>query len=304
MIFNRKGVVGENLRFSLQMITCKCPFCGHFLRNLDTHKIHVQECAKILRKVPDDHSMECTGCQKRILKQEYEPMYLTYKLYLQNDLCGICKHTIQSIDHMTKCENRSGPHGLCQGCKQKDIDGIKKRMALLYARTKIDTGSRQPQTLRCPNCFSPSERVSGCDNVRCTVCDTCWHFSTQTFTNGNISDSELLEVVGGEPFESTEFNTLYAGRVHSRSVIRPPVAHEAPSCSSNHVPNVQIVHNTTEQEKPKECGICFVNTSPILLEPCKHWCCLDCIVKSGKQECPWCRSNVLLYLLQKQQGKL
>jgi hypothetical protein len=281
------------------MITCKCPFCGHFLENLDTHKIHVQECAKILRKVPDDHSMECTGCQKKILKQEYEPMYLTYKLYLQNDLCGICKHTIQSIDHMSKCYTRNGPHGLCQACKQKDIDGIKKRIELLYARTKIDTGSRQPQTLRCPNCFSPSERVSGCDNVRCTVCDTCWHFSKQTFTNGNISDSELLELVGGEPFESTEFNTMYAGRV-----IRGSRAPEAPSCSSKHVPNVHIVHNTTEQEKPKECGICFVNTSPILLEPCKHWCCLDCIVKSGKQECPWCRSNVLLYLLQKQQGKL
>jgi hypothetical protein len=49
-------------------------------------------------------------------------------------------------------------------------------------------------------------------------------------------------------------------------------------------------------EKPEECPIClekFTNEIPLI--PCNHWICQDCIINSGKNECPVCRTIVELY---------
>lgn len=47
--------------------------------------------------------------------------------------------------------------------------------------------------------------------------------------------------------------------------------------------------------KPDECPIC---TEPFKLNiplfPCYHWICVNCVIESGKQECPICRQFVLL----------
>ncbi len=47
-------------------------------------------------------------------------------------------------------------------------------------------------------------------------------------------------------------------------------------------------------EKPKECPICCEDNVKLLpLNPCRHWCCRDCITKSGEAQCPFCRTNLI-----------
>lgn len=48
-------------------------------------------------------------------------------------------------------------------------------------------------------------------------------------------------------------------------------------------------------EKPTECPICvedFIEEIPVF--PCCHWVCKNCVIQSGKQECPVCRKLVFL----------
>lgn len=48
------------------------------------------------------------------------------------------------------------------------------------------------------------------------------------------------------------------------------------------------------QEKPDECLICCDALSEDTPLPCGHWIHLNCIIRSGKAECPVCRSPVVL----------
>ncbi len=50
-------------------------------------------------------------------------------------------------------------------------------------------------------------------------------------------------------------------------------------------------------EKPDECIICveeFDKENCIPLFPCCHWVCKNCVIKTGKKECPICRQQVIL----------
>lgn len=43
-----------------------------------------------------------------------------------------------------------------------------------------------------------------------------------------------------------------------------------------------------------ECPVCY-NVLPkweVPLNPCQHWVCMDCVIKSGKEECPLCKTKV------------
>jgi hypothetical protein len=50
----------------------------------------------------------------------------------------------------------------------------------------------------------------------------------------------------------------------------------------------------TAFEKSDECPICLekFNINEIPLIPCNHWICQDCVIKTGKNECPICRTTV------------
>jgi hypothetical protein len=50
-------------------------------------------------------------------------------------------------------------------------------------------------------------------------------------------------------------------------------------------------------EKPNECLICveeFDKLNYLPLFPCCHWICKNCVIKTGKKECPVCRQPVIL----------
>lgn len=53
-------------------------------------------------------------------------------------------------------------------------------------------------------------------------------------------------------------------------------------------------HRKTKYPRPAECPICLFTMARyfVPLNPCKHWVCPDCIVKSGKKECPLCRATI------------
>jgi hypothetical protein len=54
-------------------------------------------------------------------------------------------------------------------------------------------------------------------------------------------------------------------------------------------------------EKPNECLICveeFDKTNCMPLFPCCHWVCKNCVILSGKKECPVCRQPVILNKLE------
>lgn len=59
----------------------------------------------------------------------------------------------------------------------------------------------------------------------------------------------------------------------------------------------QSIHHTTHSrlQKPDECIVCLENVDKMHkpLE-CGHWIHTDCIVKSGKNNCPICRAPVKL----------
>ena len=60
-------------------------------------------------------------------------------------------------------------------------------------------------------------------------------------------------------------------------------------CCKDHINMVKTY------EKPDECLICceqFIENCPLF--PCCHWVCKNCIIKSGKEECPVCRQLVIL----------
>lgn len=46
-------------------------------------------------------------------------------------------------------------------------------------------------------------------------------------------------------------------------------------------------------ERESECPVCMGKVYKVL-RPCEHWVCKDCIIKSGKPECPICRKHVTL----------
>lgn len=60
----------------------------------------------------------------------------------------------------------------------------------------------------------------------------------------------------------------------------------------------QLHHDKYKQhfEKPTDCCVCFENFKDTdnPLTPCGHWIHLDCIYKSGKDECPICRVKLIL----------
>jgi len=49
-------------------------------------------------------------------------------------------------------------------------------------------------------------------------------------------------------------------------------------------------------EKPDECPVCMDHFKKETkhLRPCGHWVCIECIINSGKSECPLCRQKVYL----------
>lgn len=50
-------------------------------------------------------------------------------------------------------------------------------------------------------------------------------------------------------------------------------------------------HREPKFERPKECPICGNNYLKYWrpCQPCQHWVCPECIVRSGKRQCPFCR---------------
>lgn len=53
-------------------------------------------------------------------------------------------------------------------------------------------------------------------------------------------------------------------------------------------------HRKSKFPKPPECPVC-VSDLPgwcIPLKPCHHWVCWNCIIQSGKENCPMCRCKI------------
>jgi len=48
------------------------------------------------------------------------------------------------------------------------------------------------------------------------------------------------------------------------------------------------------QEKPEECPVCFESLGRSRPLSCGHWVHRDCVLQSGKKECPICRSQVTI----------
>lgn len=53
-------------------------------------------------------------------------------------------------------------------------------------------------------------------------------------------------------------------------------------------------HRKSKFPRPSECPICTFTFSGyyVPLNPCKHWVCPNCIIRSGKKECPLCRTVI------------
>lgn len=52
--------------------------------------------------------------------------------------------------------------------------------------------------------------------------------------------------------------------------------------------------NIFKQEKPNECPICCEQMNEKKPKSCGHWIHNECIINSGKQECPLCRKKIIL----------
>ena len=303
------------------MFSCKCPFCTKSIKNIKDHTTHIQQCQQN-SKIPKLHTQECSVCKTYILKQEFEPLCVSFKLYIKYKICWTCKYRIMHENyehHVQSCKTKIGPSILCQGCKQKDLNGIIKRMSILEDQSLIKI---------CPNCFSPSQKLNGCQHVVCNACGQPWNYdvSRQVMLNGNINDQEIHDLLGIDVVSglSTLYtrnqtiqnasndkvslalqfnsrlnnNTRVLRRTNNTSSLSPvSQSSDNHSCSLRSEPQTQIVFNDKQQEKPSICEICYTNPNPIMLQPCKHWCCVDCIVKTEKQVCPFCRSNILLFFL-------
>jgi hypothetical protein len=64
-------------------------------------------------------------------------------------------------------------------------------------------------------------------------------------------------------------------------------------CNSNDKCCKLHINHINTFEKPEECPICiepFQDNLPLF--PCSHWICKECVIKSGKNECPVCRTEV------------
>ncbi len=46
-------------------------------------------------------------------------------------------------------------------------------------------------------------------------------------------------------------------------------------------------------KKPLDCPLCHVDKKLLALNPCRHWCCRDCITKSGIPKCPFCDTMLI-----------
>lgn len=53
-------------------------------------------------------------------------------------------------------------------------------------------------------------------------------------------------------------------------------------------------HRKFKYPRPSECPICFFHFPKyyVPLSPCQHWVCPDCIIRSGKEQCPLCRTQI------------
>jgi hypothetical protein len=56
-------------------------------------------------------------------------------------------------------------------------------------------------------------------------------------------------------------------------------------------------HRRSRFPKPEECPICLSRwpTYNYALDPCQHWVCLNCVLKSGKPKCPLCRTGIKIH---------
>ncbi len=45
--------------------------------------------------------------------------------------------------------------------------------------------------------------------------------------------------------------------------------------------------------KPLFCPYCYQDKKLLALNPCRHWCCRDCITNSGKPFCPKCKEELI-----------
>ena len=53
-------------------------------------------------------------------------------------------------------------------------------------------------------------------------------------------------------------------------------------------------HRSHKFDRPRECPICLSTMYKYWqpLQPCQHWVCPECIIHSGKRECPYCRVSI------------
>lgn len=277
-----------------------CPFCLPNSQNIrfatySNHKIHTEHIIKehnsLTDKVSNSNCENCVGCNSLILKREVNPI----TMYSKFNLCCFCKSS--SSLYCKKGLTLKGPQKLCVDCQFKDIAGIKTRLNIIKEYASVVKANSRFRL--CPSCFTPIQRISGCRHIICSVCShDISDIDDITYFHANISDNELKQIIGCQlPYE-TQFNDMYKNNI-IRERPRENII-STPSCGMKYSHNTSIVNNKIIPEKPKECPICVNEKDCHLIQPCKHWCCLDCIIKTKKQECPFCRSNFVAYLLKSQ----
>lgn len=88
--------------------------------------------------------------------------------------CGLCAHYFCAQCHGDKGATRDGEHE----CKKEDVDTI----ALLRDNTRP-----------CPKCHQGIYKVSGCDQMWCTACHTCFSWNTGNILNGTVHNPHFYE---------------------------------------------------------------------------------------------------------------
>jgi hypothetical protein len=97
--------------------------------------------------------------------------------------CGLCEHWFCPDCHSDKGHERQAPHE----CNKDDKDTV----TLLKQNTKP-----------CPKCHEGIFKVSGCDQMWCTRCHTCFSWNTNKILNGTIHNPHYYayqrQMSGGE----------------------------------------------------------------------------------------------------------
>ena len=88
--------------------------------------------------------------------------------------CGLCAHFFCSKCHLDKGMERDAEHE----CKQEDVDTV----ALLRENTHA-----------CPKCHTGIYKVSGCDQMWCVECHTCFSWRTGNILNGPVHNPHFYE---------------------------------------------------------------------------------------------------------------